>query len=113
MMDRNPPTLPPDVFEAVVDALARALVLDYRKRHGAPTAEPTALSPSSPSTAPPTWLTVHDAASRVRCGEKIIYREVAAGRLRAVKVGGRKSLRFRAEWIDGWLEAGGSARKLH
>jgi len=28
-MERNPPTLPPDVFEAVVDAFAQALVLNY------------------------------------------------------------------------------------
>ena len=95
-MERNPPTLPPDVFEAVVDAFAQALVLNYRERHGAPMAEQTALPPSSTSTAPPTWLTVHDAAIRARCGDKLIYREVAAGRLRGVKVGGRRSLRFRA-----------------
>ena len=109
-MERSPSSLPPDVFEAVVDALAQALVANYRERHGAPSAEQTAPPPSSTSTVPPTWLTVHDAASRVRCGEKLIYREVVAGRLRAVRVGGRKSLRFRAVWIDEWLEAGGSGQ---
>jgi excisionase family DNA binding protein len=109
-MERDLPTLHPEVFEAVVDALAQALVLDYRVRHGAPSAGQSALPPSSTSTAPPTWLTGHDAANRVRCGEKTIYREVAAGWLRAVRVGGRKSLRFRAAWIDEWLEAGSSAR---
>jgi excisionase family DNA binding protein len=106
----NPPTLPPDVFEAIVNALAAAVVREYRERHDAPSTQRTSsLAPSSPS-GPPTWLTVHDAALRARCGDKLIYREVAAGRLRGVRVGGRKSLRFRAEWIDEWLEAGGSGR---
>ena len=104
------PSLPPDVFEAIVDALAQALVLDFRERHGVPIPEPTAPLPSPTSTEPPTWLTVHEAAIRARCGDKLIYREVAAGRLRGVKVGGRRSLRFRAEWIDAWLEAGNSGR---
>ena len=73
-------------------------------------AEPTSLSRSPISTTPPTWLTVHDAAIRARGGPKLIYREVAAGRLRCVRVSGRRSLRFRAEWIDAWLEAGGTTR---
>ena len=109
-MERTPPHLPPDVFEALVEALAQALVTRYREQHGATIVEQAAPLPSPPVTAPRTWLTVHDAALRARCGDKIIYREVAAGRLRAVRVGGRRSLRFRAEWIDGWLEAGGSER---
>jgi excisionase family DNA binding protein len=109
-MERTLPDLPPDVFEALVEALAHALVANYRKLHGATLAKPTAPPSLPPSTAPRTWLTVHDAALRARCGDKLIYREVAAGRLRAVRVGGRRSLRFRAEWIDEWLEAGGSAR---
>ena len=110
-MAGNPPTLPPDVFEAVVNALAQALVREYRERHTAPSVERLQSSPpSSPSALPPTWLTVHEAAIRARCGDKLIYREVAAGRLRGVKVGGRRSLRFRAEWIDAWLEAGAVGR---
>jgi excisionase family DNA binding protein len=51
------------------------------------------------------WLTVHDAAERCKCGVKVIYREVKAGRLRAARIGGRRELRLLAEWIDEWLIA--------
>ncbi len=49
------------------------------------------------------WLTVKEAAARARCGSKLIYREVRAGRLRAARVGGRRELRFLDQWIDEWL----------
>ncbi len=49
------------------------------------------------------WLTVREAADRARCGTKLIYREVKANRLKAARVGGRRELRFLAEWIDDWL----------
>jgi excisionase family DNA binding protein len=48
---------------------------------------------------------VNEAAKRARCGPKLIYREVNAGRLKAAKVGGRRELRVLAEWIDEWLTA--------
>jgi excisionase family DNA binding protein len=103
--------LPPDVFEAVVSALAQALVREYRERHATTGVERIQPSlPPSPSAPPPTWLTVREAALRARCSEGTIRREVRAERLRVVKVGGRKSLRFRAEWIDAWLEAGDAVR---
>lgn len=51
------------------------------------------------------WLTVREAATRARCGVKTVYREVVAGRLRAARVGGRRSLRFRPAWVDAWMEA--------
>ena len=57
-----------------------------------------AASPTRP------WLNVDGAARRALCGPKLIYREVAARRLRAARVGGRRELRFRPEWIDQWLE---------
>jgi excisionase family DNA binding protein len=47
---------------------------------------------------------VKEAASRAKCGVKMIYREVAAGKLRAARVGGRRELRLRKEWIDQWLD---------
>jgi excisionase family DNA binding protein len=51
-----------------------------------------------------TWLTLKEAAQHVRCGPKTVYREVSAGRMRAARVGGRRELRFRREWLDQWLE---------
>ena len=51
------------------------------------------------------WRTAEEAATRARAGVKLIYREVKAGRLRAARVGGRRDLRFRDEWIDEFLEA--------
>ena len=55
------------------------------------------------------WRTVKDAAKRAKTGEKLIYREVTAGRLKAARVGGRRELRLRDEWIDAWLEASTAA----
>jgi excisionase family DNA binding protein len=60
-----------------------------------------ASGPSSAGASP--WLTVSQAADRARCGPKLIYREVRAGRLRAARVGGRRELRLLAEWVDHWL----------
>jgi excisionase family DNA binding protein len=50
------------------------------------------------------WLTAKEAGCRGRVGAKVIYRESKAGRLRHARVGGRRELRFRPEWIDQWLE---------
>jgi excisionase family DNA binding protein len=57
----------------------------------------------SPKTPSP-WLTVAEAAQRARCGVKTVYREVQAGRLRAARIGGRRELRLRPEWVDAWLD---------
>jgi excisionase family DNA binding protein len=51
------------------------------------------------------WLRVGEAAEYARCGRKLLYREVAAGRLRAARVGGRREIRTRCEWLDEWLQA--------
>jgi excisionase family DNA binding protein len=53
---------------------------------------------------PSPWLTVAEAAQRARCGVKTVYREVRADRLRAARIGGRRELRLRPEWVDAWLE---------
>jgi excisionase family DNA binding protein len=51
------------------------------------------------------WLRIGEAAQYARCGRKLLYREVAAGRLRAARVGGRREIRTRREWLDEWLQA--------
>jgi len=66
---------------------------------------PSTLQPvAAAQSADPIWLTVRQAAARAQCGPKVIYRAVAARRLKAATIGGRRELRFRAEWIDSWLE---------
>ena len=52
----------------------------------------------------PIWLTPDQAAARAQVGRGVIYHEVRAGRLRAARIGGRRELRIRPEWIDAWLE---------
>jgi len=99
-MDSKSLKLPPDVFEAVVKALAEALVVDYRARWAQPSPPREALHSSNPSP----WLTVKEAAARAQCGVKTLYYESRAGRLRVARVGGRREMRFRAEWIDEWLQ---------
>ncbi len=37
------------------------------------------------------WIRVNEAAKRARCGVKLLYREIRAGRLHAARVGGRRS----------------------
>ena len=49
------------------------------------------------------WLTRREAAAYVQVSEATIGREVRRGRLRHARVGGRRSLRFRRDWIDDWL----------
>ena len=51
------------------------------------------------------WLTVEEAAQRARCGKRSIYLGVQQGKLRAARLGGRRELRFLAEWVDAWLLA--------
>ncbi len=52
------------------------------------------------------WWTRRDAAEYVGLSEATIGREVRRGRLRHTRVGGRRALRFRREWLDDWLVAG-------
>ena len=101
-MESNPPS--PQMFEAIITAFADTLIRSYRERWNRGGIEPgvketIVVAPASP------WLTVDEAATRAQCGKRMLYREGQARRLRAVKVGGRRTLRLRAEWVDAWLEA--------
>jgi excisionase family DNA binding protein len=49
------------------------------------------------------WWTRREAAAYVHVSEATIGREVRSGRLRHARVGGRRALRFRREWLDDWL----------
>jgi excisionase family DNA binding protein len=51
-----------------------------------------------------TWITLKQAAERAQVSEATIRREAKAGRIRAAKVGGRRTWRFRPGWVDDWLE---------
>ena len=59
------------------------------------------------------WLKIDEAADRARCGPKTIYRAVRSGQLRAARIGGRRELRFLADWIDAWLMGGQEVSELY
>lgn len=59
---------------------------------------------SAQSIAETDWRTVKQACKIAQCGPKQLYREIAAGRLRAARIGGRRDLRIHKRWIDEWLE---------
>ena len=50
-----------------------------------------------------TWLTLQQGASRASVHEATLRREIRAGRLQHARVGGRKLIRLRPEWVDAWL----------
>ncbi len=50
-----------------------------------------------------TWLTVSEGAVHANVCRDTIYAACELGELRHVRVGGRRAIRLRAEWIDEWL----------
>lgn len=50
------------------------------------------------------WLTVADAAERASVSKDTIYQACLREELQHVRVGGRRTIRLRAEWVDVWLE---------
>ena len=68
---------------------------------------PDLAAPSVTNAAEPRsrWLTADQAAKHANVSTKCIYSSVASGRLRAARIGGRRSLRFLVSWVDTWLEA--------
>ena len=50
------------------------------------------------------WLKVRTAAERAAVSPWTIYTAIERGELRHVRLGGRRSLRMKPEWVDQWLE---------
>ena len=60
----------------------------------------TAETPAPPSD----WLVMREVKAIAHLGDKLIYKEIKAGRLRAARVGGRRGpLRVHRTWVDAWL----------
>jgi excisionase family DNA binding protein len=51
------------------------------------------------------WLRLAEGAARLQVHEATLRRAIKRGQLRAARVGGRKSIRLRASWLDAWLES--------
>lgn len=60
---------------------------------------------AAPLTQRSPWLTVSEGATYAKVSRGVIYAECRAGRLRHARVGGRRDIRLRREWLDAWLEA--------
>jgi len=51
-----------------------------------------------------TWLTVAEAAQYAGVSRDTIYTACERREIRQVRVGGRRAIRLKPEWIDAWLE---------
>jgi excisionase family DNA binding protein len=50
------------------------------------------------------WLTVTEAAQYAGVSRDTIYTACERREIRQARVGGRRAIRLKPEWIDGWLE---------
>lgn len=100
-----PPTDGPldDVERALVRALRAIIGRQIREECAAAAGESPA-PPSSGEAASP-WLNIKEAAAYARRSHGTLRHAVKVGRLRAARVGERKQLLFRREYLDAWLEA--------
>ena len=51
-----------------------------------------------------TWLTVTQAAEYAGVSRDTIYTACERREIRHARLGGRRAIRLKPEWIDGWLE---------
>lgn len=51
------------------------------------------------------WLTLEQASKLVQAHQATLRREIRRARLRAARIGGRRSIRLRRSWLETWLEA--------
>ena len=50
------------------------------------------------------WLRVPEAAQHAGVSRDTIYTACERGELQHVRVGGRRAIRLRTDWIDAWLQ---------
>ena len=50
------------------------------------------------------WLTAGEAGEYLKRSKRYIHAEIKAGRLRAARIGGRKEVLTRREWLDQYVE---------
>ena len=50
------------------------------------------------------WLNVAEGAEYAGVCRDLIYDACAARRIHHIRVGGRRAIRLKPEWIDAWLE---------
>ena len=50
------------------------------------------------------WLTVADAAQYAGMSRDTVYTACERREIRHARVGGRRAIRLKPEWIDAWLE---------
>lgn len=60
------------------------------------------IAPTVP-TEPATWLTVKEAAAYAKVSPALIYLNIKQGRLRASRLGYRKDIRIRVNWLEEWM----------
>lgn len=51
-----------------------------------------------------TWFTVSEGAEYAGVSRDTIYTACERGELRHARIGGRRAIRLKPEWIDAWLE---------
>ena len=51
------------------------------------------------------WMVMAEAAAYAKRGRRLLAKAVKDGELRAARIGGRRELLFRREWLDEWIEA--------
>lgn len=51
-----------------------------------------------------TWLTVTEAAQYAGVSRDTVYTACGRREIRHARVGGRRAIRVKLEWIDAWLE---------
>ena len=51
-----------------------------------------------------TWFTVAEGAAYAGVSRDTIYTACERGELRHARIGGRRSIRIKHEWIDAWFE---------